>query len=595
LGSIGSSSTTGLSLWRAAQAFAGADRSETRRLNDFVVTRLVAGGLGLACLSPYLAWRGTSSVLDAVLALGLVAPLGAAYLTSQSRRLDFGYAVAAAGTAALVLCVFAGGGALAWPAAIWLAAQPLEALAAGERRNALAAGLVSACASLLIAGGAAASLSLYPQPAPAGVALLFLIAGTMLEGGLRLLRTNESASTASPADSGDKDDRLREALGELVTFHDRQGEVIRACGAALPLAGRPAPALLGSGLFAQVHIPDRPAYLKALSDAAADLGPMAVEIRLAVTRDGEPMRLVWVEMRTHSVQTADGGMSVVAVTRDASANRRHAEAIEAARQEAVQAAEMKGRFLATVSHELRTPLNAIIGFSELLSADHPYVMAEERRKEYATIIKNSGHHLLEVVNTLLDMSKIESGNFTVSPEPFSLAELTKGCCDLMALKADESQVQLERKIASDLPDLVADRRACRQILINLLSNAVKFTPAGGRVTVSITRDGERVVLSVADDGIGIREADLPRLGDPFFQAGDLHRRPHEGTGLGLSVVRGLVALHHGTMAIDSGPGAGTAVTISLPLAGQVENRQMRPVEVQTTARIPTRSLDRRSA
>jgi cell cycle sensor histidine kinase DivJ len=286
---------------------------------------------------------------------------------------------------------------------------------------------------------------------------------------------------------------------------------------------------------------------------------------------------------------------VVAVTRDASANRRHAEAIEAARQEAVQAAEMKGRFLATVSHELRTPLNAIIGFSELLSADHPYVMAEERRKEYATIIKNSGHHLLEVVNTLLDMSKIESGNFTVSPEPFSLAELTKGCCDLMALKADESQVQLERKIASDLPDLVADRRACRQILINLLSNAVKFTPAGGRVTVSITRDGERVVLSVADDGIGIREADLPRLGDPFFQAGDLHRRPHEGTGLGLSVVRGLVALHHGTMAIDSGPGAGTAVTISLPLAGQVENRQMRPVEVQTTARIPTRSLDRRSA
>ncbi len=534
-------------------------------------------------------------MLDAVLALGLVAPLGAAYLTSQSRRLDFGYAVAAAGTAALVLCVFAGGGALAWPAAIWLAAQPLEALAAGERRNALAAGLVSACASLLIAGGAAASLSLYPQPAPAGVALLFLIAGTMLEGGLRLLRTNESASTASPADSGDKDDRLREALGELVTFHDRQGEVIRACGAALPLAGRPAPALLGSGLFAQVHIPDRPAYLKALSDAAADLGPMAVEIRLAVTRDGEPMRLVWVEMRTHSVQTADGGMSVVAVTRDASANRRHAEAIEAARQEAVQAAEMKGRFLATVSHELRTPLNAIIGFSELLSADHPYVMAEERRKEYATIIKNSGHHLLEVVNTLLDMSKIESGNFTVSPEPFSLAELTKGCCDLMALKADESQVQLERKIASDLPDLVADRRACRQILINLLSNAVKFTPAGGRVTVSITRDGERVVLSVADDGIGIREADLPRLGDPFFQAGDLHRRPHEGTGLGLSVVRGLVALHHGTMAIDSGPGAGTAVTISLPLAGQVENRQMRPVEVQTTARIPTRSLDRRSA
>jgi cell cycle sensor histidine kinase DivJ len=307
------------------------------------------------------------------------------------------------------------------------------------------------------------------------------------------------------------------------------------------------------------------------------------------------MRLVWVEMRAHAARAQDGRTAIVAVTRDASANRRHAEELEAARLEAVQASDMKGRFLGTVSHELRTPLNAIIGFSELLSADHPYVMGEERRKEYATIIKNSGVHLLEVVNTLLDMSKIESGNFAVAPEPFSLAELARGCCDLMALKAQEGHVEVERRIASDLPDVVADRRACRQILINLLSNAVKFTPAGGRVTLSITQDGDRVVLSVADNGIGIREADLPRLGDPFFQAGDLHRRPHEGTGLGLSVVRGLVGLHHGTMAIESGPGAGTAVTITLPLAGQVDNGRMRPVAVQTAARIPTRSLDRRSA
>ncbi len=451
LGSIESSSTTGLSLWRTAQAFAGADMSDRGRLHHFIATRLVAGVFGLACLSPYIAWRGTSSGLDAVLALGLVAPLGAAYLASASRRLDLGYAVSAAGTAALVLCVFAGGGALAWPAALWLAAQPLEALAAGERRGALVAGLVSAVASVLIASGAAAALSLYPQPAPAGFALFFLIAGTMLEGGLRLLRTGAAAPSPASAESGEEDGRLREALGDLVTFHDRHGEVTRVSGAALALAGRAPPALLGGGLFAQIHIPDRPAYLKALSDAAAGLGPIAVEIRLAVASERVPMRLVWVEMRAHSVPNAEGGTSVVAVTRDASANRRQAEATEAARLEAVQAAEMKGRFLATVSHELRTPLNAIIGFSELLSADHPYVMAEERRKEYATIIRNSGHHLLEVVNTLLDMSKIESGNFTVSPEPFSLAELTKGCCDLMALKAEESQVQLERKIASDLP------------------------------------------------------------------------------------------------------------------------------------------------
>ncbi len=580
-------------VWRAVQTF-GRPHAAEGRISGFILSRLVAGGLGVACLSPYLAWRGTSSAVDAVLALGLVAPLGSAYLASRFGRLDLAYAVAAAGIAALVLCVFAGGGSLVWPAAIWLAAQPLEALAAGERRNALVAGFVSALACVLIANGAVPAVAPLPQPAPASLALLFLIAGTMLEGGLRLLR-HPPETESLPTDPRVDENWVRESLGDLVTFHDGQGDVLRAVGAALDVAGRPAGALVGAGLFAQVHIPDRPTYLKALSDALAGLGPVSVEFRLGVTPERGPMRLVWVEMRAHAARAQDGRTAIVAVTRDASANRRHAEELEAARLEAVQASDMKGRFLGTVSHELRTPLNAIIGFSELLSADHPYVMGEERRKEYATIIKNSGVHLLEVVNTLLDMSKIESGNFAVAPEPFSLAELARGCCDLMALKAQEGHVEVERRIASDLPDVVADRRACRQILINLLSNAVKFTPAGGRVTLSITQDGDRVVLSVADDGIGIREADLPRLGDPFFQAGDLHRRPHEGTGLGLSVVRGLVGLHHGTMAIESGPGAGTAVTITLPLAGQVDNGRMRPVAVQTAARIPARSLDRRSA
>ncbi len=578
--------------WGAVQA---STAGGTRRLNDFILSRLITGAVGLACLSPYLAWRGTSSTLDAVLALGLVAPLGAAYLANRFHRLDIAYAVSAAGAAALVLCVFAGGGPLAWPAAVCLAAQPLEALAAGERRNALVAALVSALACLVVAGGIPSALSSQPEVLPAGFALLFLLAGTIVEGGLRVFRSGSESAPLVHAPTDDEESALRESFGDLVTFHDRQGDVLKATGAAGTLAGRPASALLGSGLFGQVHIPDRPAYLKALGDAAAGLGPVAVEFRLAITSEREPMRLVWVEMRAHAVKRAGDPGAVVAVMRDASASRRHAEELDAARLEAVQASEMKGRFLATVSHELRTPLNAIIGFSELLSAEHPYLMGEERRKEYATIIKNSGHHLLEVVNTLLDMSKIESGNFTVSPEPFSITDLANGCCDLMALKAEQGKVRLERRLAAGLPELVADRRACRQILINLLSNAVKFTPAGGSVTLTIARDGDHVVLSVADDGIGIREADLPRLGDPFFQAGDLHRRPHEGTGLGLSVVRGLVGLHHGSMSIESGPGAGTVVTVALPLAGEIETRQMRPVAVRTAVRLPPRLVERKIA
>ena len=246
--------------------------------------------------------------------------------------------------------------------------------------------------------------------------------------------------------------------------------------------------------------------------------------------------------------------AVVAFSRDISVQKNHAEELEKARLQAERANELKGRFLATVSHELRTPLNAIIGFSELLCVDHPFVLTEERRKEYGAIIRNSGAHLLEIVNTLLDMSKIESGNFNFEPEPFDFRDLAASCCDLLRIKADEAGIRIERHLDADLPEIVADRRACRQILINLVSNAVKFTPAGGLVSVSLSRSGASLVLTVADTGVGIPEADLPRLGDAFFQSGDVHRRNHEGTGLGLSVVRGLVGLHRGHISIESGAG-----------------------------------------
>ena len=169
------------------------------------------------------------------------------------------------------------------------------------------------------------------------------------------------------------------------------------------------------------------------------------------------------------------------------------------------------------------------------------------------------------VNTLLDVSKIDSGNFDFVPEPFAVAPLVHGCCDLMQLKAEQAGIALARDVVGDLPELVADGRACRQILINLLSNAVKFTPRGGLVTVAARRRTDRIERTVADSGIGIGEQDLPRLGDPFFQAGSAYSRSHDGTGLGLSVVRGLVGLHKGELTIESALGQGTAVTVSLPI------------------------------
>jgi cell cycle sensor histidine kinase DivJ len=249
-------------------------------------------------------------------------------------------------------------------------------------------------------------------------------------------------------------------------------------------------------------------------------------------------------------------------------HHRHAEELERARAEAERADAIKGRFLANVTHELRTPLNAIIGFSEVLGGEGAVSLGPDQAREYAGIIGASGHHLLGVVNTLLDMSRIQSGNFDYAPETFDIAALVQTCCDLMRLKAEAAGITLATSVSGPV-EITADPGACRQILINLVSNAVKFTPRGGRVDLSLRRGADSLDLVVADTGIGIGADDLPKLGTPFFQAGNGgYKRPHEGTGLGLSVVQGLVGIHGGAMLIESAPQAGTAVTVTLPLASR---------------------------
>ena len=219
-----------------------------------------------------------------------------------------------------------------------------------------------------------------------------------------------------------------------------------------------------------------------------------------------------------------------------------------------------------MSHELRTPLNAIIGFSEMLT-NETLTFDAARKLEYARLINESGRHLLSVVNGILDMSKMETGNFEITPEPFEPAPPILSCCDLLALKAREAGVEIRTRVSADLPEIVADRRALNQILINLISNAIKFTPRGGSVTVGAMREGDRLAISVEDTGVGIGEDDLQRVGEAFFQARASYDRRHDGSGLGLSIVKGLVRLHGGDMEIRSRLGAGTKVTVRLPLDG----------------------------
>ncbi len=282
------------------------------------------------------------------------------------------------------------------------------------------------------------------------------------------------------------------------------------------------------------------------------------------------MDFIWVEMRCRPLEqgpqaAAGSEAEVVAVMRDVTDRKIQEQALDLARTAAEQADAAKTRFLATMSHELRTPLNAIIGFSEMIVQEDALMLDAARRREYAQLINDSGQHLLSVVNGILDMSKMESGNFEIAPEPFAPRAALINCCSLLALKARENGIDLVTRVPEDLPVMTGDPRAFKQIALNLVSNAIKFTERGGQVTVSAGVEGARLVLRVTDTGVGIAADDLKRIGDPFFQAGKTYQRRHEGTGLGLSIVKSLVGLHAGELTVQSKIDEGTAVTVALPL------------------------------
>jgi len=355
----------------------------------------------------------------------------------------------------------------------------------------------------------------------------------------------------------------------MITRHGAQGEVDYASPAAAELTGVSPSEILGAGLLERVHIADRPAYLSALSQAFNAAAPTTAEFRLR--RLGGPDGnaadgFLWVEMRCRPAMDGEPvPTAVVAVTHDISARRAQETELRLAREVAERANLAKSHFLAHMSHELRTPLNAIIGFSEILENEVIPNLEVARQREYANLIHASGQHLLDVVNGILDMSKIESGTFEILVEPVDVAPLVRSCCQMMQAQAEERGIALAHGDLSGLPEIAADRRAVKQMLINLLSNAIKFTERRGAVKVAVAAGDGVMKIAVADTGIGIAAADLPRLGTPFVQADASYERRYEGTGLGLSMVKGLAALHGGSLTIESHLAAGTTAIVTLPI------------------------------
>ena len=548
------------------------------RQRVFMAPRLLGSLVAFAAFPIYLAMRGAPTALEVGAFAWLIAPILLSWFLSRTGHYEGAHALSSLALAVLVVVVAMNTGGIESFATIWLVVVPLEAaLSASRRLVAFASALALSCAALLIAAG---YLDMLPAPEinPTlrvilmgfGVASAALYAAGLAFGAESLARTGAALLNVEE----DRYRLLARNMSDVISRHRRNGAVQFISPAAETLLGVPVARLLGHGLFDRVHVGDRPAYLTALSDAArgGEAGSVEFRLRRDLSRGDErgQVDFIWVEMRFRPLEQAwqaatSGEAEVVAVMRDVTDRKIQEQALDLARSAAEQADAAKTRFLATMSHELRTPLNAIIGFSEMIVQEDTLMLNAARRKEYAQLINDSGQHLLSVVNSILDMSKMESGNFEISPEMFAPRAALVGCCNLLALKARESGIDLVTRAPHDLPDMSGDPRAFKQIMLNLVANAIKFTERSGKVTVSADVEGPRLVLRVSDTGVGIAAEDLKLIGAPFFQAGKTYQRRHEGTGLGLSIVKSLVGLHSGEMTVQSKIDEGTTVTVALPL------------------------------
>jgi len=570
---------------------------ERLRHQVFILRRLVSSLIVLALMPAFLAAYGAPAAWHVLVFVLFLLPVATVALVSRTGHLVLSQAICAASFVAAAVTIATAGGP--WQAAvICLAFAPFEGVFSQSRRMVLVGGLLAA---LGVAGLALAGQRGWIEPGFAGGhSSLFVLAAvvyaTMLAYGIVVFQERLRQSDALPAQHYRA---AYDAIGDLVVHHDQNGAVEFVSPNCHDLFGMPAGELVGRGLFERIHVADRPAFLKAIADAATTDECVIVSLRLRTTpssprNPGRSPEAIfrWVEMRalrfghdaTRTKTEAVRGR-VVSILHDATLAKQHEEDVKAAHTANEEANIWKDQFLANVSHELRTPLNAIIGFSEMLANVQLAPQDPEKRREYASIIQQSGLHLLSVVNSILDMSKIQSGTFDLCSEPFAIAPLIDLCCDMVKLKAQTSGVELVRTYPKALDEVVGDKRACKQILINLLSNAVKFTPRNGHVTVKARSEDGSLILSVSDSGIGMSARDLAHLGDPFFQAGAHYDRPYEGTGLGLSVVRGLVGLHGGSICVESEPGKGTRVSVRLPLDFQPLPRGEKPTAgIETIAR-----------
>ncbi len=485
-------------------------------------------------------FAGAAMILCALSLMGVAAPVLA------------GLNFAAYGAGLAAVGVFSHGNAVLWlmtaglSLEVWFVTRKPGAAAAGAAFAAMILGFLATASGGAISGGSYVS-----------AAVLVLYAASLVARGF--------ASAAKPAEIRINAPQIAVAAGDVQFSLDADGVVSSVDTNSAKLLGVQPKMLEGTALIDRVHVADRVEYLSLLADLRAGATVRKIDVRLRSIENGETV------FRTYRLEGAASAHVITLIGRSLEGEQKLLDEIATLKAELESERIGKGRLLAAVSHELRTPLNSIIGFSDMLTHEMGGKLGNEKQREYAGLIHQSGHYLLELVNAVLDNSRLETGNYSIDPQTLIFRDAAEMCTAVMLPLAEKKGVAFCHRVGNGIGELVADRRAVQQILLNLAGNAVKFTQSGGCVTIDAARvmaEGRAMLeFSVSDTGIGIEPEDMQRIGTPFVRANNNYARAQEGSGLGLSVVKGLVELHQGTMQLKSCPGEGTVVTIRLPVAG----------------------------
>ncbi len=497
----------------------------------------------LVALTGFLLLPASLLILAAVVVIAVPGAMAVLLLSRDERPVRLGLLWTWAACAALAVTLTGG---IAGPAAAWCVPPTLAAVVLNERR------LISLGAALLATFISLSDSVKMPDEQErfwlSTAAVLSVVCGLGVALLPALRQRVERAAGSEEARA-----RLLNLLTEqpsLILGFDAAGKAAAAYGEAPP--GLDVATLLHAGLAAAVHEPEREAVETALGTALT-----TGRAEIGFTPRGALDHFVHLSLR----RGADGHL--YGVLFDASLQHAREDELAAARSEAEASSAGKTQFLASMSHELRTPLNAVIGFSDIMR-QQLFGPLSDKYAEYSQLIWESGQHVLDMINDVLDMSKIEARKYDLMLEEFDMREPVSAALRLMRGQAHDKRVEIKSRLPSGALEITADKRAVKQIALNLLSNAVKFTPRGGTVTLDLRQDGDVAELVITDTGIGIAPADLGRLGQPYEQAGASDQKAM-GTGLGLSIVKAMAALHKGTMRLDSTLGEGTSVTVRLPL------------------------------